>query len=99
MDRIWQWAWDRYGARYFWALLTGAFASALPVFLVWSWIVLAFEKSTHYVEASLLAVAVTLVMAFVSVLPGSGRLRLAQHCAAGREVDREKALEDTYGWV
>ncbi|MGZ6780107.1 MAG: adenylate/guanylate cyclase domain-containing protein [Mycobacterium sp.] len=99
MDRIWQWAWDRYGPRYLWALLTGAFAATLPVFLIWSWIVLAFEKSSHYVEASFLAVAVTLMMVFVSVFPGRRRMRLAQQWAAGREVDRARALEDTYAWV
>src|ERR1700757_852965 len=99
MDRIWQWAWDRYGARYSWALLIGAFASALPVFLAWSWIVLAFEKSSQYAEASFWAVAVTLMMAFLSVFPGSRRMRLAQQWAAGREVDRVKALKDTYVWV
>ena len=99
MDRIWQWAWDKYAPRYSWALLIGAFASTLPVFLIWSWTVVAFERSSHYVEASCLAVAVTLVMALVSVFPGRGRMRLAQQWAAGREVDRAKALEDTYAWV
>jgi adenylate cyclase len=99
MDRIWQWAWDRYGPRYSWALLIGSFASALPVFLVWSWIVVAFEKSGHYVEASFFAGVVTLVMACVTVLPGSRRVRLAQQWAAGHAVDRAKALEDTYAWV
>ena len=29
MDRIWQWAWDRYGARYLWAIWVVAFASSL----------------------------------------------------------------------
>jgi hypothetical protein len=29
MDRIWQWAWDRHGARYSWAI----YAVLVPVFL------------------------------------------------------------------
>jgi hypothetical protein len=35
MDRIWQWAWDRYGARYSWAALAVAFPLSLPVYLFW----------------------------------------------------------------
>jgi class 3 adenylate cyclase len=69
------------------------------VFLIWSWIVLAFEQSSHYAEASFLAVAAALVMVLASVFPGRRRMRLAQQWAAGREVDRVKALEDTYAWV
>lgn len=99
MDRIWQWAWDRFGAKYWWALLIGVFISTLPVFLFWSWIVVAFEKSSHYVEAAVVATVVTLVMSFVSLVPGIGRLRLAQQWAAGREVDRAKALAGIYAWV
>lgn len=99
MDRIWQWAWDRFGARYWWALLIGVFTSTLPVFLFWSWIVVAFERSSHYVEACVVAIVVTLVLSVVSLVPGIGRLRLAQQWAAGREVDRAKALAGTYAWV
>jgi class 3 adenylate cyclase len=99
MDRIWQWTWDRYGSTYSRALFVGAFVSTLPVFLIWSWIVLAFEQSSHYAEASFLAVAAALVMVLASVFPGRRRMRLAQQWAAGREVDRVKALEDTYAWV
>jgi class 3 adenylate cyclase len=99
MDRIWQWAWDRFGTRYSWALSIGAFVSTLPVFLFWSWIVVATEKSSHYVEASVSAAVVALVLTFVSIFPGIRRLRLTQQWAAGREVDRAKALKDTYAWV
>ncbi len=83
-------------------LLIGAFASTLPVFLVWSWIVLALEKSTHsthYIKASVLAGVVALGMALISVFPAGRRLRRAQQWAAGRAVDRAQALEDTYAWV
>jgi class 3 adenylate cyclase len=98
MDRIWQWAWDRYGARYSWVIWLVAFASLLPTFLLWSFIVVAYEKSSHYVEAAIVTGAAVVVLAFVVVLPGSRRFRLAQQWAGGREVDRAGALEDTYSW-
>jgi adenylate cyclase len=99
MDRIWQWAWDRYGARYSWAIWVGVFASTLPPYLLWSFLVVVFEKSTHYVAAAVVTGAAVLVMSLVVVLPGSRRFRLAQRWAAGDEVDREAALEDTYTWT
>jgi adenylate cyclase len=33
MDRIWQWAWDRYGASYSWAILGIGYLALLPVYL------------------------------------------------------------------
>ena len=76
-----------------------AFASALPVYLAWSWIVLAFEKSSRYGEASAVAVAVVLAMSLLSVLPGKRQFRRAEQWASGHEVDRVKALEGTYAWT
>jgi adenylate cyclase len=98
MDRIWQWAWDRYGARYSWAIWVGVFASTLAAYLLWSFVVVAFEKSSHYVEAAVVTGVAVLVMSFVVFLPGSRRFRLVQRLAAGDEVDCEAALEDTYTW-
>ena len=98
MDRIWQWAWVQYGARYPWVIWVATFASALPPYLLWSFIVVAFEKSSHYVEAAVVTGAAVVVLASVMVLPSSRRFRLAQRWAAGDEVDREAALEDTYTW-
>ena len=98
MDRIWQWAWDRYGARYSWAIWLITFASGLPVYLLWAWSVVAFEKSTRYVEASLVATVAVLGLAFVLILPGNGLLRGAERWAAGGAVDRSAALKDTYAW-
>jgi adenylate cyclase len=95
MDRIWQWAWDRHGVRYSWAICVGTFASSLPLYLVWSFLVVAFEKSIRYAEAAVITAAAVVVMSLVVVLPGN-RLRSAQRWAAGDEVDREAALEDTY---
>lgn len=69
MDRIWQWAWDRYGARYSWVAWLVAFASLLPTFLLWSFLVVAYEKSSHYVEATVVTGAAVVVLAFVVTLP------------------------------
>jgi adenylate cyclase len=99
MDRIWQWAWDRYGARYSWVICVGSFAAQLPGDLVWSLSVVGFEKSSHYVEATVVTVLAVVVLSFVVVLPGSRRFRLAQGWAAGREVDCARALQDTYTWT
>ena len=96
MDRIWQQLWDRCGARYSWVTWAVMSASGLPGYLVWSWIVVASEKSNHYLEASVIAGVVIVVLAFVLVSPGNRLLLGAEQWAAGREVDRAKALDDTY---
>ena len=99
MDRIWQWAWDRYGARYSWAFCVVSYLVLLPVYLFVSFIVVAFEESGHYMEAAAVTVVALLVLVYAMVLPGLGRLRLAERWASGHQVDRAKALEATYIWV
>jgi class 3 adenylate cyclase len=99
MDRIWQWAWDRYGARYSWAICAITFPLILPIYLASSFIVVAFEESGHYVEAAGVTVIAVLVLVYVTVLPGLGRHRLVEQWAAGHEIDRAKALDATYTWA
>jgi adenylate cyclase len=99
MDRIWQWAWDRYGARYSWAIWAVMFVPMLLIYLFTAFLVVAIEKSNHFVEATVVTGVAVMVNAYVTVLPGSSLLRLAQQWAAGREVDRAKALQDTYNWT
>ena len=99
MDRIWQWAWDRYGARYSWAICAIWFALSLPIYLFVSFVVVAFEESDRYVEAAAVTVVAMLVLAYVMVLPGLGRLRLVEQWAAGHEVDRARALDATYTYA
>src|SRR5689334_9027299 len=96
MDRIWQWAWDRYGARYSWAMCAVILAVGLPSFLMLSFIVVAFENSDRYVEAAAVTVVGLPVLAYVYYLPGLGRLRLAEQWAVGHDVDRKSALDATY---
>jgi adenylate cyclase len=47
MDRIWQWAWNRYRARYMRVLYAIGFAVTLPVYLLLTLLIAAFEKSGH----------------------------------------------------
>jgi hypothetical protein len=76
MDRIWQWALDRYGARYSWAVCAITFALVLPIYLALSFMVVAFEKSDRYVEAAAVTVVALPLLVYVYFLPGLGRLRL-----------------------
>ena len=99
MDRIWQWAWNRYGARYSWAIWIGLFASLLPAYLVWSLVVVAYEKSSHFAEAAIVTAVAVMVLAFLVILPGSRRLRPAERWATGGEVDNARGLQDTYSWA
>jgi adenylate cyclase len=99
MDRIWQWAWDRYAARYSWAICAVGFPIFLQIYLVFAFIVVGYEKSTHYVEAAVVTVVALPVLVYVMFLPGLGPLRLVERWAAGHEVDRARALEATYTWA
>ncbi|MBV8182691.1 MAG: HAMP domain-containing protein [Mycobacterium sp.] len=99
MNRIWQWAWDRYGLRYSWAFSIFTFAAMLPPYLFWSLIVVGLDKSRHYVEAAAITVGAVAVLAYLMVLPGQGRGRLVEQWAVGHEVDRVRALNDTYTWA
>ena len=99
MDRIWQWAWDRYGARYSWAVCAITFPVMLQIYLLLSFLVVAFEESGRYVEAAAVTVVAVLVLVYVSVLPGRRPFRPAEQWAAGHEVDRARALEATYTWA
>lgn len=99
MDRIWQWAWDRYGARYSWAIFTISILTLLPVWLVASMIITAYEHSNHYFETAALTVVAVPVLVYAIVLPGLGRLRSVERWAAAQEVDRATALADTYRYV
>jgi adenylate cyclase len=96
MDRIWQWAWDQYGARYSWVMCAVDFAVVLPSYFVVSFVVVLFEDSDRYVEAAAVTVVVVLAQCYLFLPPGRGRFGLAEQWAAGNEVDRATALQDTY---
>jgi adenylate cyclase len=99
MDRIWQWAWDRYARRYSWAICAVTFPVLLPIYLFTSFVVVAFEKAGHYVEAAAVTFVTVPVLVYVMILPGLGQSRLAEQWAAGQEVDPARALDATYTWA
>jgi adenylate cyclase len=72
------------------------FPLLLPFYLFWSFLIVAVEKSGHYVEAVAVTVVAVLVLAYVIMLPGLGPRRLIERWAAGHEVDRARALDATY---
>lgn len=98
MDRVWQWAWDHHRSKYSWMICAIGFPVALPVYLVLSFIIVAFEKSSRYIESAGVTVVAVLVLMYALVLPGLGAWRLVGRWAAGQEVDRAGALEATYVW-
>src|SRR5438128_1962520 len=99
MDRIWQWAWDRHGPRYFWTLYSVGLLMTLPIYLVWSHLIVAIEGSGHYAEAALVVAIALPVLQYVVVLPGIGRSRFLEQWARGHEADRAQALDATYAWA
>jgi adenylate cyclase len=99
MDRVWQWAWDRCGSRYSWVIFAISFPAVLPNFLLTSFFVVAFERSGHYDQAAVAAVVAALVICYHAFLPSGRGFGLVEQWAAGREVDRRKALGATYTYA
>src|ERR1700758_4057770 len=97
MDRIWQWAWDRFGARYPWVIWAFGFTSMLVTYALWSLVITCYERSSRYLEAVVVTSIAVVLQSFV-VLPGRRRFRLMRPASAGDEVDRFQALNETYVW-
>ena len=98
MDRIFQWAWDRCAARYSWAAYVLALFLTLPVYLFWSFLIVAVERSDRYPQAAAVTVVVLSLLCYVTILPGRGSGRVVQRWAGGRGVDAAEALAATYDW-
>ncbi len=98
MDRIWQWAWDRYKSRYSWAVWALTLPLALPVYLAWTMGIVAFERSDRYTEAAAVTVVAVLAYLYVLVAPGGRDARRIERWAAGDDVDREGALRASYSY-
>lgn len=96
MDRIWQWAWDRFGARHRWAGLAVVLPAGLPLYLFWSFLIIALEGSRHYVEAAVVTLAVLLVLNVYAALADRQRYRPVEQWAGGHDVDRATAMRATY---
>ncbi|QZH57910.1 adenylate/guanylate cyclase domain-containing protein [Mycolicibacterium farcinogenes] len=98
MDRIFQWAWGRYGPRYSWAIVAVGSAVAFPIYLMLSLVIVAVENSGRYVAATATAAVGTLVIMCGMALPGRGAWRLVERWAAGENVDAAATVSSTYAW-
>ena len=98
MDRIWQWAWDRHGARYSWAICAIAFpcSARLPRFVVCR---CRFRGVRSLRRGGRRHRCRRAGAGYLVVLPGLAEVRLAEQWAAGHEVDRATALEATYTYA
>ena len=97
MDRICQWAWDRYGPRkYPWVIVVLVGIVALPAFVFFSSMIVAFEGSNRYAEAAAVTVAVLLFQYFVGTLPLTKTMRRIEECVSGRASDPMRVLVATY---
>lgn len=65
MDRIWQWAWDRHGPRYSWALCAITSVVVFPIYLLFSLPLVAAEEPGRYAEAAAATVIAVLVLSYV----------------------------------
>ena len=99
MDRLWQWVWDRHRSRFSWAFYAFVVPLALPVYLLWSFLIVAVEKSGDYVEAAAVTVVAATVLLWLGFFLGPGERRVVDRWAAGQEIDRAKALAATYAWT
>jgi adenylate cyclase len=99
MDRIWQWAWDRHGSRFIWTVWAISCTFSLPIYLFVTLPIVAFERSTRYLEViGVTACAVPLLVLMIA-MPSRRSLRLMERWAAGKEIDRTAALEGTYTYA
>ena len=99
MDRIWQWAWDRYGPRYSWALYAVALPMTCRSTSFWSFLIVAIEESSRYVEAAAVTVDRRTGAGVRVVFPAWAGSPPLERWAAGHEVDRARALDATYAWA
>ena len=99
MDRIFQWAWDRHGPRYSWAICALIYPPGLFIYLSYSLIIVAFEGSGRFIDATIVTAVAILVRVYLLVLPGSKELRLIEKWAAGQEIDPMTALSATFAYT
>ena len=96
MDRVWQWAWDRHGTRYSWAVFALYSVVFLTTWVTTALVIVAFEESDRFLVAAAVAFAIELAAMYLFVQPGSTGWRRAERWAAGDQIDRHEALESTY---
>ncbi|CAM3164312.1 hypothetical protein MYIN104542_20745 [Mycobacterium intermedium] len=99
MDRILQAAWNRHGARYSWVLAGVVVMLALPIYLFLAVVIVTFEESTRYLEATGLTVIAVLMLVCLLGPPGRGVWRQVEHWAKREQIDRTATLQATYNWA
>ena len=99
MYRIWQWAWDRFGARHRWAGLAVILPAGLPIYLFWSFLIVAVEGSRHYVEASVVTLGALLALNLYAGFADRKCYRPVEQWVAGHDVDRATALKASYSFA
>jgi adenylate cyclase len=72
---------------------------SMPVYLLWSFLIVAVEQSGAYVEMAAVTVVASTVLQWAAIFLGPGERRVVERWAAGQEVDRAKALAATYAWT
>jgi adenylate cyclase len=72
---------------------------SLPTYFFWSILIVAIEESGNYAEAAAVTLVGVPMLAYANMLPGVGAGRLIDLWAAGREIDRGRALEATYAYA
>jgi class 3 adenylate cyclase len=95
-DRLWQWAWDRHGTRYSWAVVALTYVLVLPVWALSAFIVVAYEESDRFLLTAAIVAVAEFAALYLGALPGSKLWRPMERWAAGDHVDRYEALESTY---
>lgn len=98
MDRISQWAWNRYASRYSWAAYILTVTLTLPLYLFWSWLIVAVEQSDDHLPAAALTIVAVAMLGYFNIRPGWGPGRILERWAAGQDVDGLAALSATYDW-
>jgi class 3 adenylate cyclase len=98
IDRLWQWAWDRHGTRYSWAVFALSYVVLLPIWQA-PLIIMVFEGSDGFLVAAGIAAVAEVVALWVIVQPGFTTWRLIERRASGDRVDRLEALESTYTYA
>ena len=96
MERVWQWAWDRHGPRYSWAVLAISYVLTVPMWIFSAIVIAKFEQSDRLVETATVSAVITLVLAVILVRPGLAVWRPMERWAEGERGDSHQVLESTY---
>ena len=99
MNRVLQWAWDRHGTRYSWAVAAVSYAVTLPLWEISAFLVVEGEESDRFLIGAAIAAVAALATVYALVQPGREEWRLVERWAAGHQTDRLKVLESTYVWA